>query len=80
MARRLTDKHSALAFVLNKEMGYSQTAIAQLMGVSQGTVSNMIREFDLKKQIYDLQTELNEARIIIQNKNLLPQNDTYFVE
>ena len=37
--RRLTIKHSAIAYILNREMGYTQNAIAKLMGVSQGTVS-----------------------------------------
>ena len=44
--RRLTIKHSAIAYILNREMGYTQSAIAKLMGVSQGTVSNMIKEFE----------------------------------
>ena len=46
--RRLTIKHSAIAYILNREMGYTQNAIAKLMGVSQGTVSNMIKEFELQ--------------------------------
>ena len=48
--RRLTIKHSAIAYILNREMGYTQNAIAKLMGVSQGTVSNMIKEFELPNQ------------------------------
>ena len=29
--RRLTIKHSAIAYILNREMGYTQNAIAKLM-------------------------------------------------
>lgn len=83
MGKKLSTKHSAIAFVLNvlnSEMGYTQKEIATLMKVSQSTISNMIKEFEYQKQIYDLQQELNNAREIIQKQNLLPQNDTYFIE
>lgn len=80
MGKKLSTKHSAIAFVLNNEMGYTQKEIATLMKVSQSTISNMIKEFEYQKQIYDLQQELNNAREIIQKQNLLPQNDTYFIE
>ena len=53
--RRLTIKHSAIAYILNREMGYTQSAIAKLMGVSQGTVSNMIKEFESNFDIKDKQ-------------------------
>ena len=53
--RRLTIKHSAIAYILNREMGYTQSAIAKLMGVSQGTVSNMIKEFEYQREIRNLQ-------------------------
>ena len=80
MGKKLSIRHSAIAFVLNGEMGYTQQEIATLMKVSQSTISNMIKEFEYQKQIYDLQQELNNAREIIQKQNLLPQNDTYFIE
>lgn len=80
MGKKLSIKHSAIAFVLNSEMGYTQKEIATLMKVSQSTISNMIKEFEYQKQIYDLQQELNNAREIIQKQNLLPQNDKYFIE
>ena len=76
--RRLTIKHSAIAYILNREMGYTQNAIAKLMGVSQGTVSNMIKEFDLQTKIRNLQKDLDDARAIIEKQNLLPQNEDYF--
>ena len=70
--RRLTIKHSAIAYILNHEMGYTQNAIAKLMGVSQGTVSNMIKEFELQTKIRNLQKDLDDARAIIEKQNLLP--------
>lgn len=76
--RRLTIKHSAIAYILNREMGYTQSAIAKLMGVSQGTVSNMIKEFEYEREIRNLQKDLEDARAIIEKNNLLPQNEDYF--
>ena len=76
--RRLTIKHSAIAYILNREMGYTQSAIAKLMGVSQGTVSNMIKEFEYQREIRNLQKDLDDARAIIEKQKLLPQNKDYF--
>ena len=76
--RRLTIKHSAIAYILNREMGYTQSAIAKLMGVSQGTVSNMIKEFEYKREIRNLQKDLDDASAIIEKQKLLPQNEDYF--
>ena len=76
--RRLTIKHSAIAYILNREMGYTQNAIAKLMGVSQGTVSNMIKEFEFQTKIRNLQKDLDDARAIIEKQKLLPQNEDYF--
>ena len=56
----------------------SDHAIAKLMGVSQGTVSNMIKEFELQTKIRNLQKDLDDARAIIEKQNLLPQNEDYF--
>ena len=76
--RRLTIKHSAIGYILNREMGYTQSAIAKLMGVSQGTVSNMIKEFEYQREIRNLQKDLDDARAIIEKQKLLPQNEDYF--
>ena len=76
--RRLTIKHSAIAYILNREMGYTQSAIAKLMGVSQGTVSNMIKEFEYQREIRNLQKDLDDARAISEKQKLLPQNEDYF--
>ena len=63
--RRLTIKHSAIAYILNREMGYTQNA-------------NMIKEFELQTKIRNLQKDLDDARAIIEKQNLLPQNEDYF--
>ena len=76
--RRLTIKHSAIAYILNREMGYTQSAIAKLMGVSQGTVSNMIKEFEYQREIRNLQKDLDDARAIIEKQKLLPETEDYF--
>ena len=78
MSRKLSIKHSAVAYLLNRELNYSQSEIATLMKVSQSTVSNMIKEFEYQNQIQNLQNELNEARQIIEANNLLPDNSNFF--
>lgn len=77
---KMTEKHKALAYVLNKEMGYTQTAIATLMKVSQSTVANMIKEFQFQLQINNLQKELQEARMIIEQQGLIPVEPVYFID
>lgn len=37
---KMSEKHKMIAYVLNKEMGYTQDAIATLMKISQSTVVN----------------------------------------
>ena len=78
MSRKLSLKHSAVAYLLNKEMGYTQLNISSLMGVSQGTVSNMIKDFEHEMQIKNLQKELDQAYQIIKINNLLPEDDDFF--
>lgn len=62
MKAKLTLKHKAMAYILNYEFGYSMNKIAELMSVSQSTVSNSIQKFIFEMRINDLQSELNEAR------------------
>lgn len=79
MSRKLSLKHAAVAYLLNKEMGYTQSKISNLMDVSQGTVSNMIKDFEHEMQVRSLQHELDQAYQIIKNNNLLPGDDDFFV-
>lgn len=77
---KMTEKHKVLAYVLNKEMGYTQSAIGKLMGISQATVSNMCKEMIFKVRIQNLDQELQEARILIQQKGLSFSEPVYFVD
>ena len=78
MSRKLDLRHAAVAYLLNKELGYNQSEIGKLMKTSQGTISNMIKEFEYESKINNLQKELSEARQIIQDNHLLPNNDDFF--
>ena len=48
-------QHMAVAYLLNEELHYNQADIAKLMRVSQGTISNMIRDFKYQMQLQNLQ-------------------------
>lgn len=48
---KMTDKHKMMAYILNKEMDYTQAAIAKLMQVSQSTVANMCKEIAFRVTI-----------------------------
>lgn len=76
--RRLTIKHSAIAYILNREMGYTQNAIAKLMGVSQGTVSNMIKEFELQTKIRNLQKIWMTQGLSLKSKTFCHRMRTIF--
>lgn len=60
---KMTERHKAMAYVLNREFGYPMTAIATLMGVAQSTISNAIKDFEYQRLIRNLEQELNNARI-----------------
>ena len=55
---KIDKEHAMLAFVLHECFHYTQEKIAQLMGISQSTVSNIIKEIRYQKQIYDLEQEI----------------------
>ncbi|MGM2692752.1 hypothetical protein ACS2QQ_27390 [Bacillus cereus group sp. Bce032] len=84
MRKKLTDKKKLMAYVLNKDedFGYTMEKIGKMMGVSQSTISAAIKEVTLRKQIYDLQTELNAMKAMLtgsdefknQNKFIQPIN------
>lgn len=71
-------QHMAVAYLLNEELHYNQADIAKLMRVSQGTISNMIRDFKYQMQLQNLQKELDNARQILAENNLLPDNSNFF--
>lgn len=78
MSRKLSMQHMAVAYLLNEELHYNQADIAKLMRVSQGTISNMIRDFKYQMQLQNLQKELDNARQILAENNLLPDNSNFF--
>ena len=60
---KMTERHKAMAYVLNREFGYPMTAIATLMGVAQSTISSAIKDFEYQRLIRNLEQELKNARI-----------------
>lgn len=60
--KKMTQKHQLMAYVLNKEFGYIQKDIANLMRVSQSTISSAIKEIEYQKIIRNLETELIQVR------------------
>lgn len=62
MQRKMTDKHKLMAYLLNKEMGYSMTAIAQLMQVAQSTISISVREVEFRRTISNLENQLSKTK------------------
>ena len=60
---KMTERHKAMAYILNREFGYPMTAIANLMGVAQSTISSAIKDFEYQRLIRNLEQELNNARI-----------------
>lgn len=70
---KMTKKHKMMAYLLNKDedFGYSQEEIATLMGVSQGTVSNSVKEISYLLRIKDLENELAQARESLIQQDLL---------
>lgn len=62
MKSKMTTKHKAMAYVLNKDMGYTMNAIANLMNVAQSTVSKGIRDFEVERTMSNLIVELEQAK------------------
>lgn len=81
MKQKMTTKHKFMAYLLNKDMGYSMTSIAKLMKVSQSTISTSIQCVEYMRKIYNLEKELFEAKQsliklgYIEPKILPPNND-----
>jgi predicted transcriptional regulator len=78
MKTKLTKKHKVSAYVLNKELGYSQEDIANLMKVNQSSVSNAVKEIRYEKEIYDLKAELEEARTEL--RKTLPSSNPLIIK
>ena len=73
---KMTEKHKAMAYVLNREFHYSMVKIGDLMGVSQSTISSSIKDFEYQLVIKNLENELNEARTELYKRGIqLPTID-----
>lgn len=70
MKKALSEKHKAMAYILNKEMGYTMTKIGELMNVSQSTISNGIKDITHMIAIRNLEVELAEARQLIAQRGI----------
>jgi len=71
---KMTKKHKLIAYLLNKDedFGYSQEKIATLMGVSQSTISNAVKEIEYLRRISNLEKALSQARMELIQQGVLP--------
>lgn len=71
---KMTKKHKMIAYLLNKDedFGYSQEKIATLMGVSQSTISNAVKEIEYLRRIINLEKALSQARMELIQQGVLP--------
>lgn len=71
---KMTKKHKMIAYLLNKDedFGYPQEKIAILMGVSQSTISNAVKEIGYLRKISNLEKALSQARMELILQGVLP--------
>ncbi|BCC15139.1 hypothetical protein [Bacillus cereus] len=71
MRKKLSDKKKLMAYILNKDedFNYTMEKIGKMMDVSQSTISTAIKEVTFRKQIQDLQTELNATKAMLTDSN-----------
>lgn len=68
MKAKMTDKHKLMAYVLstdddlNKNKNITQSEIASILGVTQSTVAQSIKEAKLRIRINELENELSEIK------------------
>ena len=77
---KMTDRHKVMAYVLNKEFCYRQSAIAQLMQVDQSTIANAVKEVSFRLTIQNLEKELQEARYQLEQQGILPEKPTLYLD
>lgn len=61
------DKCMVAAYALLKNFGANQEAVARVMGCSQGTIANWVKEVGFRKQISGLKNELETANDYIKS-------------
>lgn len=77
---KMTDRHKMMAYVLHREFEYRQSAIAQLMGVSQSTIANAVKEISFRLTIQNLEKELQEARRELERQGVFPESPRLYLE
>lgn len=55
------EKCMVAAYALVKNYGATQSTVAEVMGCSQGTVANWVKEVGFRKEINGLKNELGKA-------------------
>ncbi len=77
---KMSDRHKMMAYVLYREFGYRQGAIGQLMGVSQSTIANAVKEVSFRLTIQNLERELQEARRELERQGIFPEPPKLYLE
>jgi predicted XRE-type DNA-binding protein len=64
MTKKLTEDNKVLIYVLatNSNRYYSQSKIAEIFSVSQGTISSVVKEMGYKVTLYDMRASLEKAK------------------
>lgn len=70
----------ALAYVMTKEFGGKQADAAKFFGVSDGTISNWVKEAGLMVKIGQLQREVSQARQELDAYKRLPPPDDFWID
>lgn len=85
MKSKMTMKHKAMAYILNKDMGYTMKEIGILMKTSQSTISKSIKDFEKELIINNLTAQLEDARANLKalgytEPGVLPPNNNNFID
>mgnify|MGYP002406017833 CR=1 FL=1 len=75
---KMSKKKKYMAYILHEddEFGYKQKKIAELMGVSQSTISSAVKEMRYEAEIYGLKKELEE-KVREKARALIAENVKY---
>ena len=77
MKPKMSEKHKLMAYVLstdadlNRHKNITQSEIAKILGVSQSTVAQSIKEVKFRRRIDELEKELSQAK-----KEVIKEVDT----
>ena len=61
------EKCMIAAYALVNNFGAKQAAVAEVMGCSQGTIANWVKDIGYRKEISGLQKELSKANDYIEH-------------